>query len=75
MRCPIARQAVLTPDGMLVRYLLDDLTLNERALSLACEPMAIIFFPDATLEERLSVIQKIHLSYAILMTLIWKNLP
>jgi hypothetical protein len=75
MRCPIARQAVFTLDGMLVRYFLDDLTLNERALSLACEPMAIIFFSNATPEERLSVIQKIHLSYAILMTLIWKNLP
>jgi hypothetical protein len=58
MRCPHARQAALTLDGMLVRYLLDDLTLGERALALACDPMAIALFPDATTEERLSVIQK-----------------
>jgi len=58
MRCPHARQAALTLDGMLVRYLLDDLTLEERALALACDPMAIALFPDATSEERISVIQK-----------------
>ena len=58
MRCPHARQAALTLDGMLVRYLLDDLTLDERALALSSDPMAIALFPDATSEERLSVIQK-----------------
>ncbi|MEH6595714.1 MAG: hypothetical protein V7736_09235 [Colwellia polaris] len=58
MRCPIARQAALKLDGMLVRYLFDDLTLDERALAVDCDPMAIALFHDATSEERLSAIQK-----------------
>jgi len=58
MRCTKARKAAIKLDGMLVRYLLDTITSDERALALSCEPMAITLFPDATSKERLSVIQK-----------------
>tara|TARA_R110002110_G_scaffold144096_4_gene333081 strand:+ start:2507 stop:3154 length:648 start_codon:yes stop_codon:yes gene_type:complete len=64
MRCAHARAAAIKLDGMLVRYLLDTITLDERALALACEPMAITLFLDATAEERLSAIEKIHSLFA-----------
>ena len=58
MRCNNARKAAIKLDGMLVHYLLDTITSEERVLALSCESMAITLFPDATSEERLSAIQK-----------------
>jgi len=56
--CPNARKAIIALDAMLVRYLLETITPEERALALTYEPMVITFYPDATPEERLSAIQQ-----------------